>query len=375
MAGIYIHIPYCKQACHYCDFHFSTVLKHKNELIAALLQEIALQKSYLKGEKIESIYFGGGTPSLLTKEELASILESLDQHYDCTAVKETTIEVNPDDMSKAYLADLKSLGINRLSVGIQSFREEDLTWMNRSHNSKEALDCLENVKAVGFDSMSLDLIYGFPDLTVEAWKANIAKALSFDPEHISCYSLTVEEKTALAKFIAKGTYAALDDQQAIFHFNILMEEMRLKGYEHYEISNFAKPGKYALHNTGYWQRKKYLGLGPAAHSFNGEYRQWNINNNAKYIAALAKGELPYSQEKLEQPDQFNEYLMTSLRTMWGCDLEWIHAAFGEAVVQRLIKESKLLITAGFLYRDGKSLKLTKEGKFMADSISSQLFWV
>ena len=316
MAGIYIHIPFCKQACHYCDFHFSTSLKKKKDLIQSLITELELRKEEFKNTEVETIYFGGGTPSLLTNNELQSIIDAVDGNYSVVAYPEITLEANPDDLSHNRIEALTNTPINRLSIGIQSFFETDLKLMNRAHNAQEAKACLE--KAVEhFDNISLDLIYGIPGASNKQWIKNIEIALSFGVPHISSYALTVEPKTALASFIEKGIIENVDDEQAHEQFHILKEQLEDAGFIHYELSNFGKEGFFSKNNSAYWQGKSYIGIGPSAHSFNGKKRSWNVRNNTKYIKAVLNGDLPMEIEQLTKIDQYNEYIMTGLRTVWG----------------------------------------------------------
>lgn len=286
MAGIYLHIPFCKQACYYCNFHFSTSLAQKDAMVQAILREIQLQQNYLDGLAVSSIYFGGGTPSILPEEDLQALLQALHQHFNITPDAEITLEANPDDLTAAKLAALKAAGINRLSIGVQSFHEEDLQWMNRAHNSQQATQCITLAQAAGFENITIDLIYGGPTLSDEGWAANVQQAIALKVPHLSCYALTVEAGTALDHFIKKKKMAAVDTDKAARHFEQLMQWMQAAGYEHYEISNFALPGWHSRHNSSYWQGKSYLGIGPSAHSFNGTSRQWNIANNTAYILSL-----------------------------------------------------------------------------------------
>jgi len=315
MAGIYIHIPFCKQACYYCDFHFSTSLKYKDELIQALIKEIKLQKDYLAGETVETVYFGGGTPSVLNADEINILLNTITNLHTVSANAEITLEANPDDLSKEKLQALRQTSLNRLSIGIQSFFDEDLAWMNRAHRANEAESSVKRAQDTGFENITADLIYGYPLLTDQKWKYNLDKIFALDIPHVSSYSMTVEPRTALASFIKTKKQQPMDEQQSAEQFILLMDAMQAHGFEHYEISNFCKPGNYSRHNSNYWKGVKYLGLGPSAHSYNGETRQWNVANNAKYIVALEKSEIPAETETLSEANRLNEYIMTSLRTM------------------------------------------------------------
>ena len=381
MAGIYIHIPFCKQACHYCDFHFSTSLKKKDDLVQALVKELELRKNELDNQTIETIYFGGGTPSLLSLEEIQLLIDSVCNNYKVSVLPEITLEANPDDLSGEVILQLSKSPINRLSIGIQSFFEEDLKVMNRAHNAQEAKQCLEDATKF-FDNITIDLIYGIPGMSNERWKQNLETAFSFNINHISSYALTVEPKTALATFIKNGTYSNIDEQESREHFEILVEETNKQGFVHYEISNFGKEGCFSKHNTSYWQGKSYLGIGPSAHSFKKQERSWNVSNNSKYIKTIKNGELPSETEILSKKDQFNEYVMTGLRTIWGISLDRIEREFGESFKAELIKSSRKFINKELLVisteqSDEKShnlrLKVTGKGKFLVDGIASELF--
>ena len=374
MAGIYIHVPFCKQACHYCNFHFSTNLALQNDFTAALLKEIELRLPYLQGETVETIYFGGGTPSLLPASDIDKILNSVVSHFNISKDPEITLECNPDDMQSDLLSNWKKSGINRLSIGIQSFFNEDLIWMNRVHDAKQAVTAIEWAKTVGFENFSLDLIYGTPLLTDEKWGKNIHNAISLDPTHLSCYALTVEPKTALYKLIRlKKTPDVQPDVQAN-QFLMGIQALESAGYEHYEISSFAKPGRRSRHNSSYWQSKKYLGLGPSAHSFDGSSRQWNRANNALYIKSIKEGLLPFEYELLQPRDVLNEYIMTSLRTMEGLDLVYVSTRFGTGNGSMLEKNAVEYIQSGQMIRSDEKLVLTKKGKLYADGIASALFF-
>ncbi|MDX1955107.1 MAG: radical SAM family heme chaperone HemW [Chitinophagaceae bacterium] len=368
MAGIYLHIPFCRQACHYCNFHFTTSLRRKNELTAALLKEIDIRRDYLGGEPIETIYFGGGTPSLLHPDELRSILDKIYQTHTVSGEAEITLESNPDDIEIETLEAWRRLGINRLSIGIQSFFDEDLRWMNRAHNGDQAVKALEWVMRY-FPNTTADLIYGTPYLTDEKWKHNLDQLLAFGVPHISSYALTVEPQTLLYKKIEKGLSPDVDPDRQARQFLLLMERMEAEGFEHYEISNFAKPGFRSRHNSSYWDGKKYLGLGPSAHSFDGTSRQWNIANNSRYLNGLAFDELVFEKEILTPVQRLNEYIMTSLRTLEGIDLERIPVDYRD----HLRTLSEKFIADETMRQHGSRLILTKKGKLFADGIASDLF--
>jgi oxygen-independent coproporphyrinogen-3 oxidase len=373
MAGIYIHIPFCKQACHYCDFHFSTSLIYKDEMLAAIHKEILLQKSYLENQKIETIYFGGGTPSLLSADQISLLIAKIHETFEVINHPEITLEANPDDLGVEKLKDLRNTEVNRLSIGVQSFFDEDLKWMNRAHFAKEAESAIKRAQDFGLENITIDLIYGYPLLSDDKWKQNISKAIDFEIPHISSYSMTVEPKTALASFINKGKQKPMDDAQSANQFQILIEELISNGFEHYEISNFAKPNQYSKHNTNYWRGVNYLGVGPSAHSFNLETRQWNVANNAKYLAELLKDKIPFEIEKLSLENKYNEYIMTSLRTQWGVDLIKIEQDFSERQKKNLLACAEEYLDKDWLALADEKLILTMNGKLYADKIASELF--
>ena len=374
MAGIYLHIPFCKQACNYCNFHFSTSLRLKEDMIAALVREIALQQSYLEGQTIETVYFGGGTPSLLSDAELMQLWDAIEKHFPQQDLKEITLEANPDNLTPQYVKELKNTPVNRLSIGIQSFQDKDLHYMNRAHTASEADYAVKLAQDNGWENISIDLIYGTPTMTDKEWLRNIQTAIALGVPHISSYALTVEPQTALAHAITKGKSKEPDNSQTAAQFEQLMRSLQEAGYEHYEISNFALPGKYAVHNTNYWRGKHYLGLGPSAHSFNTVSRQWNVANNPAYIKSLlAEGKAPFEREVLSFEDRFNEYLMTSLRTMWGTDLKHIVQTFGADVATDLQQRSEEYLDKGWMLLEEQHMRLTSAGKLFADRIAGELF--
>ncbi len=375
MAGIYIHVPFCKQSCLYCNFHFSTSLNLKNEFVKALLREIELQKNYLEGEEIETIYLGGGTPSLLSLAELDSILSKLRDHFKISRDAEMTLEANPDDITSEKASGWRLAGINRLSIGVQSFFGNDLLWMNRAHTADQSLKSLMQIKEAGFNNLSVDLIYGSPQLTDQNWMENLRIAGEMGIPHLSCYALTVEPQTALHHLIVKNQMQDVNSEDQARQFLMLQEWSAKEGYDHYEISNFAKPGLRSRHNTSYWQQKKYLGLGPSAHSFNGFSRQWNISNNPKYIQSIANEELPFEIETLTPVQKLNEYIMVSLRTAEGIDLNYIKKEFGEEFAIKLVANSGRYLSNGLVEQNDNKIRLTNQGKFLADGIAAELFLI
>ena len=374
MSGIYIHIPFCKQACHYCDFHFSTSMKKKEEMVLALAKEIQMRKNESSEEVIETIYFGGGTPSVLTYDEINSLIDAVYQNYQVVENPEITLEANPDDLSQERILELATSKINRLSIGIQSFFEDDLQMMNRAHNSAEAQKCLE-IATLYFDNISIDLIYGIPGMTNEKWNQNIEKALSFGIPHISSYALTVEPKTALNKLIQTGKIAAPNDDVAQEHFAILVETLEYNGFIHYELSNFAKENYFSKNNSAYWLGKKYIGIGPSAHSYDGFSRSWNVANNSIYLKSIQEDKLPNENEILSATDRYNEYIMTGLRTIWGVSLDRVENEFGKDYLNYLHKQAQKFLNDDLLFIEIDILKPTKKGKFLTDGIASDLFWV
>ena len=375
MAGIYIHIPFCKQACHYCNFHFSASTQLLDKMVDAICKEIALQQGFFEDPDvvIETIYFGGGTPSLLPAQATMQILATIHQHFKVDETAEITLEANPDDISLQKLIDFKTIGINRLSIGVQSFIDEDLTWMNRAHRSAAAFEAIKLAREVGISNISIDLIYGIPTLTDDNWIQNIDTAVELGVQHLSCYALTVEPKTALSALIQKGEKEDIDTAKQAAHFDILTARTMQAGYEQYEFSNFALPGFRSKHNTSYWQQKKYLGIGPSAHSFTGNTRQWNIANNALYIQSIATGQLNFEIEHLTEANRYNEYMMTSLRRIEGFDLDLIAAKFGNRYYEHSIAMINEMEPRNIFNQNGNQYSLKDEAKFLADGIASDFF--
>lgn len=369
---LYLHIPFCKQACHYCDFHFSTSLRQKPALIDALCREITLQQEYLPGKTLETIYVGGGTPSLLTEGDLEQIFAAIHQHFVVDPAAEITLEANPDDLTPGKLRLLRRY-VNRLSIGIQTFDEAALRWMNRAHTATEAQTCVQNAQDAGFDNLSVDLIYGIPNRADEIWQRDLSTMLLLNVPHLSAYALTVEPDTAFGRWTTSGKLPAMDEELAASQFEQLTRALTGAGYEHYEISNFAAPGHYARHNTAYWQRRPYLGVGPSAHSYNGHSRQYNVANNSRYVADIQAETLPATVEILTTADQVNEYLLTGLRTQWGCSLAELDALVQADFAQMQTQELARLYAANWLERSGSQLRLTEAGKLFADRVAADLF--
>jgi len=373
MSGIYIHIPFCRRKCHYCNFFSLASLKYKERFLGALKEEIFLRKKYLDGKPIESIYLGGGTPSILKIPEIEGILEDLWKYFILAENREITLEANPDDLDAGIFREYLAIGINRLSIGVQSFFNDDLEYLNRIHSGQRAEEAVRQAKDAGFSNISIDLIYGIPTLTAEKWQKNLEKAFSLEVSHISTYSLTVEPKTALDLLIRKKKLPGPGEEQILEHFRILLRMMKEQEFEHYEISNFCKNGFYSRHNSMYWQGGPYLGLGPSAHSYNGTSRQWNISNLVQYIDQINRNEPFFESEELTPVQQYNEYVMVSLRTMWGCDLNTIGERFGEEAVAHFSRLAARYLTSGELVEKTGIYYLTDEGKLFADGIAADLF--
>ncbi|MFV0248684.1 MAG: radical SAM family heme chaperone HemW [Tenacibaculum sp.] len=379
MAGIYLHIPFCKQACSYCDFYFSTSLKNKDKLISCLLKELAMRKEELQDTEVESIYFGGGTPSILSIDEIQSLLAAIYNNYMVVKTPEITLEANPDDLSKRKIKELAQSDINRLSIGAQSFFNQDLALMNRAHNAKDIIKCLAEASTY-FYNINVDLIYGIPNMSKSRWKQNLAEVFNFDIQHISSYALTIEPHTILKNMIEKGKCPTPDDDKSKKQFELLIEQTTKKGFVHYEISSFAKSGFFSKHNTSYWLGKKYLGIGPSAHSFSKTHRSWNISNNTKYICAIEQGKRACTSEKLSLKNKFNELIMLGLRTIWGVPLTEIKNNYGDDLYNNLLSSAQKFIDQQLLVinidSNGKEyLKTAQKARFLADGLASSLFVV
>lgn len=374
MAGIYIHIPFCRKACTYCNFHFSTSLSQKEDMLAAIAWELENQKEYLQGARIETVYLGGGTPSLLSVEELQRIFEVIGKHYDTGSLKECTLETNPDDLNATYIKQLKQTPVNRFSIGVQSFFDSDLRYMNRAHNAQQADYAIKAAQDAGFENLTIDLIYGTPGLSNMAWLENLSRTEALHIPHFSAYALTVEEGTALHHAIQHKKQTPVDAEQSAAQLELLMDYAPKMGFEQYEISNFAARQQYALHNTSYWKGVPYLGVGPSAHSFDGRNRRSNIANNSRYIRGILQGKkLDFEEERLTEHQRMNEYIMTSLRTKWGCDLQVAEQKWGASAA--LKKASQPFLEQNWLSLENNVLLLTNAGKLFADHIAAELFVV
>jgi len=374
--AIYFHIPFCKQACHYCDFHFSTHLKGKSALVAALGREVELQQGYMgAGAVVSSIYFGGGTPSLLTAAELDGLLGQVRHHFDLAPEVEITLEANPDDLTADKLDQLLASGINRLSIGIQSFHAPHLAWMNRAHTVVQASQSVRMAQAAGFENLSVDLIFGIPAANHSILVADLAQFMDLNVAHLSAYCLTIEPKTAFGNWVRKGRLKPVGEDFAAQQFEMVASALTAVGYEHYEIASYAKPGRYSRHNTNYWKKGPYLGLGPSAHSYDGQHRQFNVANNGQYVRAIEQGSIPAERETLSPTDHLNEYLMTSLRTQWGCDLNYVQAQFGYDLRQKEAQQLANWLDLGLITRHNEVIYLTLPGKMVADELAAKLFAV
>ncbi|MFL2573864.1 MAG: radical SAM family heme chaperone HemW [Flavobacteriales bacterium] len=373
MAGIYLHIPYCKQKCTYCNFHFSTNTKNVNEMINAMLVEIENKKDYLFNNEIETIYFGGGTPSFIQTSHINSLIKKIFSLYNVKGDAEITLELNPDDVSENKLRELKSTGINRLSIGVQSFHDEDLKFMNRSHDGNMARKSISIAKKLGFKNITIDLIYGLPNLSNKKWEENLNVIKQLKINHFSAYALTVEPKTKLDFLIKNKKLDPISDEKIEEHFKILQEISEKIGFVQYEISNFCKDKVISKHNSSYWKKKKYIGIGPSAHSFNGNSRQWNVKSNSKYILKLKSQQEYYEIEKLSENEKYNEYVLTTLRTMWGINQKYLNKNYNKKINLKFTTLIKKWIESGDVIKENENFKLSKKGMLMADGIASDLF--
>jgi len=372
MAGIYIHIPFCKKLCSYCDFYHIITQSENRYFLDALIKEAAVRREYIGNEIVSTIYIGGGTPSVLNPGEIMAILENIRKIFSLHEECEITIEANPDDIDNEYLSALKDSGISRISLGIQSWRDSDLKFLNRRHNALQAAEALTQTINAGFGNVTIDLIYGIPGMKLSDWSSNIDISLSYDINHLSAYHLTYESGTVLNKMKEKGLLTEIDEEESTAQFNILIDKTQTAGFVQYEISNFGKPGYFSIHNTNYWKQVNYLGLGPSAHSFNGYSRQWNIRDVKKYIKAVNSGTVFFEKEELDKKTRFNEYIMTSLRTMWGIDLDYVENIFDKEGYDYIVNIAGKLIDYGMLKQENKTLILTNQGKMISDNIISEL---
>lgn len=375
MAGLYIHIPFCTKRCLYCDFFSNTEMKYKEPYLSAVIRELELRKDYLEGEPVETIYFGGGTPSQLQAADFSRIFEAIHRLFDVSPCAEITLEANPDDMTPGYVAGLQTLPFNRVSMGVQSFKEEDLRFLNRRHNREQALLAVDLCKKNGLENISVDLIYGLPGQTLEEWKQNLDTVIRLDIPHISAYHLIYEEGTALYKLKEAGKIIPVDEDLSVALFTSLIDQLTANGYLHYEISNFARPGMLSRHNSSYWIGKKYLGIGPSAHSYNGQNRQWNISSLPGYLQAIDKGVPDIEIENLDINTRYNDFIITGLRTMWGIKFNEIQQQFGKDKLIYCQKQAAPYLKQGLLIEKGDTLTLSRNGIFISDSIMSDLLWV
>lgn len=374
MAGLYVHIPFCESRCYYCDFYSSTFKGNREALLSAIQKELMDRKAYLKNEPVRTLYFGGGTPSQLTIEELDKLLQTIFRQYDCQ-IEELTLEANPEDLSKDYLTALKQLGVNRLSIGIQSFDDADLKRMNRRHTAQTAIDMVQLAQQVGFDNISIDLIYGLPDQTLEGWERNLQQAITLNVQHISAYSLTFEEGSLLTKMKARGEVKEVDEEVSLKMFQTLRKVLSAAGYLPYEISNFSRVGYESKHNSSYWNYVPYLGVGPSAHSFDGTSRRWNVANSRLYIQSLQEGNPYYEMEKLDESTRYNEYVMTSLRKSVGIRKEMVRDLFGDSYYAYFRKMTEPFLSDGNLRENQDNIYLSENGIFISDYIIESLLWV
>lgn len=374
MPGIYFHIPFCKQACHYCDFHFSTDRRGHEEMVTAMVHELELQQSFLSGP-VETVYFGGGTPSILTSDQLGKVIETARSRFDILPDAEITLEANPDDLSRNKLQELRHLGVNRLSIGIQSFRNEVLAFLHRAHNAESAIRCLDESREAGFSNISLDLIYGIPGLGLSEWEATLQEALKFQPAHLSMYALTIEERTVFGNWAKRRKLIPTEEETVARQFELMQDVLEGAGYDHYEISNFCLPGRHSRHNSSYWLQQAYLGIGPSAHSYDGTRRYSNISNNARYVKAIGQDQIPAETELLSRENKINEYILTRLRTRWGCDLDWLRRELQDDLLIRHGERIAKYVDMGLLTIRDNVLQLSRKGRLLADQITEDLLYL
>lgn len=375
MAGIYIHVPFCKTRCIYCDFYTCTDISLKKDYISALCKEMSLRKDYIAGEKVKTIYLGGGTPSQLTEEDFSKVFDSIYSHFDVSSSAEITLEANPDDLSPEYIQMLRKQPFNRLSIGVQSFDDRELSFLRRRHSSQKAIDAVRMSRSLGFDNISIDLMYGLPNQTIDTWQDNLDKALAMDIQHISSYHLIYEQGTRLFQELETGHVKAVDEELSVAMFSLMIDKLVAAGFEHYEISNFAKSGLYSRHNSSYWLGERYLGLGSAAHSFDGDNREWNIPSVSKYIEGMGKDIPDMEIEYLDRDTRYNDFILTGMRTMWGVNLDKLEKEFGTDMKDYCLKNAYKYIENGFVTTDNNIMKLTRKGIFISDGIMSDLMYV
>lgn len=375
MAGLYIHVPFCVKRCLYCDFYSNTEMKYKDSFVSAIIREMELRREYLGDESLETIYFGGGTPSQLQAEDFDKIFNAIHRLFDTTNCTEITLEANPDDITPEYMSALRALPFNRISMGVQSFNPEDLRFLNRRHDREQAIRAVNLCKEKGITNISIDLIYGLPGQTRQAWEANLDEAIRLDIPHLSAYHLIYEEGTALYKLLEAGKVSPVEEDISVTLFSTLIDKLTAAGYLHYEISNFARPGHFSRHNSSYWTGKKYLGLGPSAHSYNGTEREWNKSSLSLYLKGIATGIPDIETETLNLHTRYNDYIITGLRTMWGVNLNDIQTIFGKELYDYCLSQAASPIKQGTLIQSGHTLTLSKTGIFISDSIMSDLLWV
>lgn len=375
MAGIYIHIPFCKTRCVYCDFYSTTESEMRSRYISALCREIEMRADYLHGEPVETIYFGGGTPSQLTAGDFARVFSAIERTFGTISAGEITLEANPDDLTEEYLQSLSSLPFNRISMGVQTFRDDTLRLLNRRHNAQQAVDAVARCRRAGFRNISIDLIYGLPGETEEGWRADLQKAISLRVEHISAYHLIYEEGTCLYDMLRRHSVEEVDEESSVRFFEMLIDELTKAGFVHYEISNFCRPGMHSRHNTSYWQGIKYMGCGPSAHSFDGESREWNVSSLHSYIEAIESGGRDFEKEELDLTTRYNEYIITTLRTRRGADMSTLEQRFGTKLKNYCLRMARTYIDEGKLTLDGNTLRLTRSGIFVSDGIMSDMLYI
>ncbi len=375
MAGIYLHIPFCKTRCIYCDFYSTTKIKEKDHYISALCKELRTRKLYLENEPVETIYFGGGTPSQLSLKDFEKVFRTIEETYGLDQCKEITLEANPDDLHPEYIKEISSLPFNRISIGIQTFNDQVLCLLKRRHTSAQAIQAINDCRSAGFQNISIDLMYGLPEENRKSWEADLKQAIDLNVEHISAYHLIYEEGTPLYEMLCKQIVKEVDEESSVDFFDLMIEKLTKAGFQHYEISNFCLPGKYSQHNSSYWTGKKYLGCGPSAHSYNGDTRQWNVSSLDQYITKVEAGIPFFDTENLNITTRYNDYVITSLRTMWGLSLTHLKDTFGSELHQYCLKNAEIYLKTGKLEIQNNILFLSKEGIFISDGIMSSLLWV